>query len=154
VARHALSKASSANRRLTVFKRFFRWALREHLVQADPTLKASVPITPWHTTKSFSNTQVPTLIIACDKDIIAPNKQHSDLFYASLNASLPRGEVDIKGSDHFCPLSLAKASDQMNVAKSAIAWLKRFVDEDTRYDSLLKGGMNGDEFIRYDIKGF
>ena len=39
VARHGHSKASSANRRLTVFKRFFRWALREHLVRADPTLK-------------------------------------------------------------------------------------------------------------------
>src|SRR6478672_8001404 len=37
-ARHALSKASSANRRLTVLKRFFRWALREHVVTADPTL--------------------------------------------------------------------------------------------------------------------
>src|SRR5438132_10921341 len=39
VARHAASKASSTNRRLTVFKRFFRWALRERLATADPTLK-------------------------------------------------------------------------------------------------------------------
>jgi integrase/recombinase XerD len=38
-ARHAGSRASSANRRLTVFKRFYRWALREHLLSADPTLK-------------------------------------------------------------------------------------------------------------------
>ena len=37
--RHPQSKATSANRRLTVFKRFFRWALREGLVQLDPTLK-------------------------------------------------------------------------------------------------------------------
>ena len=37
--RHGQTKATSANRRLTVFKRYFRWALRERLVQADPTLR-------------------------------------------------------------------------------------------------------------------
>ena len=37
--KHASTKATSANRRLTVFKRYFRWALREHLIAADPTLK-------------------------------------------------------------------------------------------------------------------
>ena len=39
LARHAGSAAASTNRRLTVFKRFFRWAVRERLVDADPTLK-------------------------------------------------------------------------------------------------------------------
>ena len=33
-ARHAATKATSANRRLTVFKRYFRWALRERLIGA------------------------------------------------------------------------------------------------------------------------
>ncbi len=33
------TRATTANRRLTVFKRFFHWAVREHLVQADPTLR-------------------------------------------------------------------------------------------------------------------
>jgi hypothetical protein len=37
--RHGQTKATSANRRLTVFKRFFRWALRERFVQSDPTLR-------------------------------------------------------------------------------------------------------------------
>ena len=37
--RHAGSRATSTNRRLTVFKRFYRWALREHLVASDPTLR-------------------------------------------------------------------------------------------------------------------
>ena len=37
--KHGSSKATTANRRLTVFKRYFRWALREHLMSADPTLK-------------------------------------------------------------------------------------------------------------------
>jgi integrase/recombinase XerD len=38
-ARHEQSKASSANRRLSVFKRYFRWALRERIIESDPTLK-------------------------------------------------------------------------------------------------------------------
>ena len=38
--RHAQEiKATSANRCLTVLKRYFRWALRENLIAADPTLK-------------------------------------------------------------------------------------------------------------------
>jgi integrase/recombinase XerD len=35
-ARHAQTRATTANRRLTVFKRYFRWALRERLIAADP----------------------------------------------------------------------------------------------------------------------
>ena len=37
--RHAETRATTANRRLTVFKRYFRWALRERLIDADPTLR-------------------------------------------------------------------------------------------------------------------
>lgn len=121
---------------------------------ADSTLKAAVPLAPWHTTKNFANDKVPTLIVACEKDIIAPNAQHSDPFYASLSATLPRGEVEVKGADHLCPISLAKAAYQTTVAKSAIAWLKRFVDEDMRYDALVKGGIDGGDYSRFDVKGF
>jgi triacylglycerol lipase len=121
---------------------------------ADKTLKAAVPITPWHTTQSFAGDTVPTLIVACEKDWIAPNKQHSDPFYASLGSTLPRGEIEVKGADHLCPLSLAKADYQNTVAKSAIAWLKRFLDEDSRYDAMVKGGINGGDYSRFDVKGF
>ncbi|MDE2617376.1 MAG: site-specific integrase, partial [Burkholderiales bacterium] len=39
LARHAATRATTANRRLTVFKRYFRWALRERRISADPTLR-------------------------------------------------------------------------------------------------------------------
>jgi len=120
----------------------------------DSTLKAAVPLAPWHTTKSFANDAVPTLIVACEKDIIAPNAQHSDVFFASLSPTLPRGEIEVKGADHLCPISLAKASYQTTVAKSAIAWLKRFVDEDLRYDALVKGGIDGGDYSRFTVTGF
>jgi integrase/recombinase XerD len=37
------TKATSSQPRLAVLRRYFRWALREHLVQADPTLRCSAP---------------------------------------------------------------------------------------------------------------
>ena len=120
----------------------------------DSTLKAAVPITPWHTTKTFTTNTVPTLIVACEKDGIATNAAHSDPFYASLSTTLPRGEIEVKGADHLCPLSLAKAAYQTTVSKSVIAWLKRFVDEDTRYDALVKGAINNGDYSRFDVKGF
>src|SRR5262249_48963202 len=54
VARHAGSKASSTNRRLTVFKRYFRWALRERLAPFDPTLKLLAARQPLRVPKSLT----------------------------------------------------------------------------------------------------
>jgi integrase/recombinase XerD len=63
-ARHAGSHATSANRRLTVFKRFFRWALREQLADADPTLRLRNAKQPLRMPKSLSEAQVEALLAA------------------------------------------------------------------------------------------
>ena len=52
--RHAATRATTANRRLTVFKRYFRWALREHLVSADPTLRIEAARQPMRVPKTLS----------------------------------------------------------------------------------------------------
>ena len=62
VTRHAGSKATSSNRRLTVFKRYFRWALRERLVTADPTIKLSSAKQPQRMPKTLSEAQVEALL--------------------------------------------------------------------------------------------
>jgi integrase/recombinase XerD len=64
--RHGASRATSANRRLTVFKRFFRWALRERVVQADPTLRLRNAKQPLRVPKSLSEAQVEALLAAPD----------------------------------------------------------------------------------------
>jgi integrase/recombinase XerD len=85
VARHPGSKASSANRRLSVFRRFFRWALREHLVSADPTLKMSAAKAPLRMPKTLSEAQVEALLAA--PDVATPLGQRDrtmlELMYAS-----------------------------------------------------------------------
>ncbi len=121
---------------------------------ADSSLKAAVALQPWHTKQDFSGDAVPTLIVACEKDTIAPNKTHSDAFYASLSTDLPRGEIEVKGASHVCATFLGNKTHHALVAKASIAWLKRFLDEDMRYDPLIKGGIKSADYSRYDVKGF
>jgi integrase/recombinase XerD len=59
-------KATSANRRLTVFKRYFRWALREHRVAADPTLRLAPARQMPRAIKTLSEKQVDDLLGAPD----------------------------------------------------------------------------------------
>lgn len=65
-ARHSQTRATTANRRLTVFKRYFRWALREGLLLADPTLRLSAARQPLRVPKTLSEAQVEALLGAPD----------------------------------------------------------------------------------------
>jgi len=65
-AARADTRATSANRRLTVFKRYFRWALREHLIDADPTLKLLAARQPLRVPKTLTEAQVEALLAAPD----------------------------------------------------------------------------------------
>ena len=67
-ARHGQTKATSANRRLTVFKRYFRWALRERLIEADPTLRLQSAKQPLRVPRTLSEAQVEALLEAPDVD--------------------------------------------------------------------------------------
>ena len=78
-------KASSANRRLTVFKRYFRWALRERLISADPTLKLLTARQPLRVPKTLSEAQVEALLNAPDIDTPLGLRDRAmlELMYAS-----------------------------------------------------------------------
>jgi len=84
-ARHAATRATTANRRLTVFKRYFRWALREHRLAADPTLKLLAARQPMRVPKTLSEAQVEALLAA--PDIATPlglrDRTMIELMYAS-----------------------------------------------------------------------
>ena len=67
-ARHSDSKATAANRRLTVLRRFYRWALRERLVAADPTLRLEAAKQPLRVPKTLTESQVESLLAAPDVD--------------------------------------------------------------------------------------
>lgn len=83
--KHAITKATSANRRLTVFKRYFRWALREGLVATDPTLKLQSAKQALRVPKLMSEAQVEALLAAPSADGVLGQRDRAmlELMYAS-----------------------------------------------------------------------
>lgn len=99
-----------------------------------PSLKAAVPMDPWDQTKNFSTDTVPTLIIAAQNDNIAPVSQHAKPFYNSIPTSVQKMYVELAGAGH-------NVTNSANVtqAQFEVAFLKRFLDSDTRYTQFLCG---------------
>lgn len=62
------TKPTTANRRLTVFRRFYRWALRERHITQDPTLRLEPAKMPLRLPKSLTEAQVEALLAAPDTD--------------------------------------------------------------------------------------
>ncbi|MER7016139.1 dienelactone hydrolase family protein [Saccharopolyspora sp. NPDC000359] len=98
----------------------------------NPALKAVIPMTPWHTTKDFSGVGAPTLVIGAERDTIAPVARHAKPFYESLPDDPGKAYLELAGASHFAP-----NFSNTTIARSSIAWLKRFLDDDTRYDQFL-----------------
>ena len=59
-------KATTANRRLTVLRRFFHWALREQIISADPTIRMLVAKQPLRVPKTLTPQMVEALLEAPD----------------------------------------------------------------------------------------
>ncbi|MEV4467696.1 alpha/beta hydrolase [Micromonospora echinofusca] len=105
---------------------------------ARPSLQAAVPLAPWNLDKSWSDVRVPTLIIGGESDSIAPVSSHSEPFYTSIPASSEKAYLELNGASHFFPQTVNTPT-----ARQAVAWLKRFVDDDTRYEQFLCPGPSG-----------
>ena len=83
--RHAATRATTANRRLSVFKRVCRWALREKLIDADPTLRLQAARAPLRVPKILSEAQVEALLAAPDIEVPLGLRDRTmiELMYAS-----------------------------------------------------------------------
>ena len=75
---------------------------------------------------------MPTFIIGGESDSVAPVSSHSIPFYNSIPASAEKAYMELDGASHFFP-----NTPNTTMAKYMISWLKRFVDNDTRYDQFL-----------------
>jgi integrase/recombinase XerD len=133
--RHGQTKATSANRRLTVFKRYFRWALRERLIQTDPTLRMLAAKQALRVPKTLGEAQVDALLTAPDvaTDLGLRDRAMLELMYASglrvselvslktLHVSLNEGVLRIMG----------KGSKERLVPFGAEAreWLQRYMGQ-------------------------
>jgi integrase/recombinase XerD len=149
--RHAETKATSANRRLTVFKRFYRWALRERLLVADPTLKLLTAKQPLRSPKTMTEVQVERLLNAPDATMPLGQRDRAmlELLYASglrvselvglktLHVSLNDGVLRIMG----------KGSKERLVPFGEVArdWLQRYLAQGR--PALLRGHQTDALFV-------
>jgi predicted dienelactone hydrolase len=100
--------------------------------QDRPSLQAAIPLAPWNTQKTWSSLRVPTFIIGGENDSVASVSSHAIPFYNSIPASAEKAYMELDGASHFFP-----NTSNTTVAKYTISWLKRFVDNDTRYEQFL-----------------
>jgi hypothetical protein len=96
--------------------------------QSNPNIKVVVPMAPWNPGMRYTYNK-PTIIMSCSSDAIAGNGANSNVHYAGLTG--PKGQITVSGS-HFCPTSTNTVA-----ARYVVAWMKRFLDGDTRYQQFV-----------------
>ncbi len=145
------AKASTTSRELSTLKRFYRYALRQGRITADPTLKIDAPKLPRALPKSLTEADVENLLAA--PRIEAPlglrDKTMLETLYASglrvtelVTLKLPQVSQDMgvvrvmgKGSkERLVPLG-----------EEALAWIRRYLRE--ARPALLHGKASDDLFV-------
>lgn len=145
------SRATSSNRRLTVFKRFFRWALREGLVAADPTLKLLSAKRLQRVPKILSEAQVEQLLRAPDVDTPLGLRDRAmlELMYASglrVSELLGLRTFEVSLSDQV--LRAQGKGDKERLlpfGDEADGWLRRYLAE--ARPAILAGQQTQDLFV-------
>jgi len=151
VERFPGSKASSANRRLSSLRGFFRWALRERRVIADPTLNIDSAKQPLRYPNTLNEAQVVALLQA--PDIATPlglrDRAMLETMYATglrvselvglrlFEIGLAEGVLRVVGKgarERLVPLG-----------EVAIDWLERYLAESR--PALLHGRQSDDLFV-------
>lgn len=84
-AQHAVTGVATSNRRLAVLRRFYRWAVREHLVAQDATLRLKSARQPLRFPRTVSEADVESLLAAPDTDTALGlrNRAMLELLYAT-----------------------------------------------------------------------
>ena len=149
--RHGLTQATTANRRLTVLKRYFRWAMREGRVSADPTLKLLSAKQRLRVPKTLTEFQVVALLGA--PDVGTPlglrDRAMLELMYASgLRVSELVGlkTFQVSLNDHVLR-TFGKGSKERLVpfGQEAAVWIERYLSQ--ARPAILSGQQTEDLFV-------
>ena len=99
--------------------------------KARPSLQAAIPMAPYHSDKTWPEVTTPTLVIGAENDTVAPVGSHAEPFYNTV-ASPTKAYAELNGASHN-----TTNSANAPTSRQSLAWLKRFVDNDTRYSQFL-----------------
>ena len=148
---HATTKATTANRRLTVFKRYFRWALREGLLHTDPTLKLQSAKQALRVPKTLTEAQVEALLAAPDTSnaLGVRDRTMLELMYASglrVTELVTLKTLNVSLNDNVLRV-LGKGNKERLVPFGQIAstWLRQYLG--TTRTEMLAGKQTDDLFI-------
>jgi dienelactone hydrolase len=97
-----------------------------------PSLQAAVALEPWHSDKTWSGVKVPTLVVGAEADTTAPVDTHAEPIYERIPAASEKAYVELNDADH----RVGTRGDTTQ-AKFVVVWLKRYVDNDTRYEQFI-----------------
>jgi dienelactone hydrolase len=93
--------------------------------RSNPNVKAAVPLAAFNVGAGGGNNK-PTLIVSCASDAVAGN---GNTYYAATTAE--KAQLTVSGG-HFC---VTNSND--TIGKYSVAWMKRFLDGDTRFDQFI-----------------
>jgi dienelactone hydrolase len=104
----------------------------------NPQVKALVGLMPGEPGTNFTpfaGIRIPTLILTGSIDSLA--NSWAQPYFKSLDPSMPAAQIELDGLGHLSLWTTATQVSQGKVAKYVTAWIKRFVDNDTRYTSFV-----------------
>lgn len=150
-ARHAQTRATTANRRLTVLRRYFHWALRERRITQDPTVRLLAARQPLRVPGTLTQAQVEALLHAPDPSTPLGLRDRAmlELMYASgLRVSelvglqmhhldIPAGVLRTEGK--------GRKERLVPFGEEAQAWLLRYLQEARA--AILHGQSTSDLFV-------
>jgi dienelactone hydrolase len=96
----------------------------------NPAIQAVTAWEPWNIS-SYGSMRVPSLIVGASNDFVASAGTMAEPFYSSITQA-EKYYVELAGQGHF-----VGSTDNTIQSAATIAWLKRWVDDDTRYDQFL-----------------
>jgi dienelactone hydrolase len=98
-------------------------------------IDATVGLSPWNTDKTWPEVTTSSLIIGAEKDTTAPVASHAKAFYTGMTMAPEKAYVELNDAGHS-----AVTMTNPTVSANTVAWLKRFVDQDTRYSQFICPG--------------
>lgn len=134
-ARHAESKPSTANRRLSVLRRFYQLALRQHQVASDPCLKLPTAKQPTRMVHTLTEAQVEALLEAPDVNTPLGLRERTmlELMYASglrVSELVDLKIVELSLNDGVLRITGKGAKTRLvPFGAPARAWIERYVKD-------------------------
>ncbi|ACC69715.1 site-specific tyrosine recombinase XerD [Paraburkholderia phymatum] len=134
-AARSADKSTSANRRLSVFRRYYAWAVREHRASADPTLRIRSAKQPPRFPSTLTEAQVEALLGA--PDVTTPlglrDRTMLELMYASglrVSELVTLKTVEV-GLNEGVVRVMGKGSKERLIpfGEEAHAWIERYLRE-------------------------